>query len=130
MQRAFEVAERIGYPVVVRPSYVLGGRAMMICHSTTELAAYVQVALEAAARRAPRPSWSTSSCEDADRGRRGRICDGKPVVIGGVMQHIEEAGIHSGDSRACCRRTRCRPPCSATIEAQTKRSASSSASSA
>ena len=91
------VAERIGYPVLVRPSYVLGGRAMRIVYDTAELREF----FDEAARVAPgHPVLIDSFLEDAFEADVDAICDGERVVIGGVMQHIEDAGIHSGDS-AC-----------------------------
>ncbi len=101
MARSFEdaraVAERIGYPVLVRPSYVLGGRAMEIVHDTESLARYMQYAVKASPEH---PVLVDRFLADAIEVDVDAICDGQRVVIGGVMEHIEEAGIHSGDS-AC-----------------------------
>jgi carbamoyl-phosphate synthase large subunit len=91
------VIERIGYPVLVRPSYVLGGRAMAIVYHADALAEYVGQALKAAPGQ---PILIDQFLEDAFEADVDALCDGEEVVIGGVMQHIEEAGIHSGDS-AC-----------------------------
>jgi carbamoyl-phosphate synthase large subunit len=91
------VIERIGYPVLVRPSYVLGGRAMAIVYHADVLAEYVGQALKAAPGQ---PILIDQFLEDAFEADVDALCDGEEVVIGGVMQHIEEAGIHSGDS-AC-----------------------------
>ena len=94
---AVAVAERIGYPVLVRPSYVLGGRAMRIVYDAEELHGF----FDEAARVAPgHPVLIDSFLEDAFEADVDAICDGERAVIGGVMQHIEDAGIHSGDS-AC-----------------------------
>ncbi|MGH7582113.1 MAG: carbamoyl-phosphate synthase large subunit [Gemmatimonadales bacterium] len=94
---ALAVAERIGYPILVRPSYVLGGRAMRIVYDDDELRGF----FDEAARVAPgHPVLIDSFLEDAFEADVDAICDGANVVIGGVMQHIEDAGIHSGDS-AC-----------------------------
>ncbi len=94
---ALVVAERIGYPVLVRPSYVLGGRAMRIVYDAEELTGF----FDEAARVAPgHPVLIDSFLEDAFEADVDAICDGEQVIIGGVMQHIEDAGIHSGDS-AC-----------------------------
>ncbi len=94
---AVAVAERIGYPILVRPSYVLGGRAMRIVYDHDELREF----FGEAARVAPgHPVLIDSFLEDAFEADVDAICDGESVVIGGVMQHIEDAGIHSGDS-AC-----------------------------
>jgi carbamoyl-phosphate synthase large subunit len=95
---AFRVAQEIGYPVLVRPSYVLGGRAMMICHSDADLAAYVALAVEAAREAGTQTILVDEFLKGAIEVDVDSLCDGKQAVIGGVMQHIEEAGIHSGDS--------------------------------
>jgi len=94
---AVEVAARVGYPVLVRPSYVLGGRAMEIVYDEASLRAY----FHKAARVAPEhPVLIDRFLEDAFEADVDAIADGTQCVIGGVMQHIEDAGIHSGDS-AC-----------------------------
>jgi carbamoyl-phosphate synthase large subunit len=94
---ASAVAQRIGYPVLVRPSYVLGGRAMEIVYDEGSLRDY----FEKAARVAPEhPVLIDRFLEDAFEGDVDAISDGHRTVIGGVMQHIEDAGVHSGDS-AC-----------------------------
>jgi carbamoyl-phosphate synthase large subunit len=92
---ALEVARRIGFPVVVRPSYVLGGRAMAIVYDESNLREYVGYAMEAAPGH---PILIDRFLEDAIELDVDAISDGKDVVIAGVMEHIEEAGIHSGDS--------------------------------
>ncbi|HEX9460040.1 MAG TPA: carbamoyl-phosphate synthase large subunit [Thermoanaerobaculia bacterium] len=92
---AMEVARRIGFPVVVRPSYVLGGRAMAIVYDESNLREYVGYAMEAAPGH---PILIDRFLEDAIELDVDAISDGKDVVIAGVMEHIEEAGIHSGDS--------------------------------
>ncbi len=94
---AVQVAEEIGFPVLVRPSYVLGGRAMEICYNTVSLKEYMKKAVDVSPER---PILIDSFLEDAFEFDVDAVCDGKDVVIGGVMEHIEEAGIHSGDS-AC-----------------------------
>ena len=96
-EEAREIAERIGYPVVVRPSYVLGGRAMGIVYSQDRLEYYMQHAVQASPEH---PILIDDFLEDATEIDVDAISDGQDVVIGGVMEHIEEAGIHSGDS-AC-----------------------------
>ena len=96
-EEALEVAERIGYPVLVRPSYVLGGRAMQIVYDSASLQHYFQTAVRVSEER---PVLVDRFLEDAFECDVDAICDGQRVVIGGIMQHIEEAGIHSGDS-AC-----------------------------
>jgi carbamoyl-phosphate synthase large subunit len=96
-EQALKVAERIGFPVLVRPSYVLGGRAMEIVYDEGTLRAY----FEKAARVAPEhPVLIDRFLEDAFEGDVDALADGTRCVIGGVMQHIEDAGVHSGDS-AC-----------------------------
>jgi carbamoyl-phosphate synthase large subunit len=94
---ALEVADRLGYPVMVRPSYVLGGRAMQICHDREDLAAYLENAVKASEER---PVLVDRYLRNATEVDIDVISDGSRVVIGGVMEHIEEAGVHSGDS-AC-----------------------------
>jgi carbamoyl-phosphate synthase large subunit len=94
---AVAVAERIGYPVLVRPSFVLGGRAMEIVHEENDLRRYIRNAAEASPER---PILVDRFLEDATEVDVDCIADGETCVIGGVMEHIEQAGIHSGDS-AC-----------------------------
>jgi carbamoyl-phosphate synthase large subunit len=97
VEEAVEVAARIGYPVLVRPSYVLGGRAMRIVYDEPSLREYFERAVEVSEDR---PVLVDRFLEDAYEVDVDAIADGERVVIGGVMQHIEDAGIHSGDS-AC-----------------------------
>ncbi|MEJ2201233.1 MAG: carbamoyl-phosphate synthase large subunit, partial [Desulfuromonadaceae bacterium] len=101
LARSFEeaerVAERISYPVVVRPSYVLGGRAMEIVYDLDQLRNYMKYAVEASPEH---PILIDKFLDAATEVDVDALCDGTDVVIGGIMQHIEEAGIHSGDS-AC-----------------------------
>ncbi len=94
---AVAIAERIGYPVLVRPSYVLGGRGMEIVYSGDALRSYVR---QAAVISADQPILIDAFLEDAFEFDVDALCDGEDVFIAAVMQHIEEAGIHSGDS-AC-----------------------------
>jgi carbamoyl-phosphate synthase large subunit len=94
---AEKIAERIGYPVVVRPSYVLGGRAMEIVYHVDALRSYMQNAVQASPDH---PILVDKFLVHAIEVDVDALCDGRDVVIGGIMQHIEEAGIHSGDS-AC-----------------------------
>ncbi len=97
VEEAVKVAGRIGFPVLVRPSYVLGGRAMEIVYDKGSLRDY----FEKAARVAPEhPVLIDRFLEDAFEGDVDALADGTRCVIGGVMQHIEDAGVHSGDS-AC-----------------------------
>jgi carbamoyl-phosphate synthase large subunit len=94
---AVAVAERVGYPVLVRPSYVLGGRAMEIVYDTESLRRFFLVAQRVAPGH---PVLIDRFLEDAFEADVDAISDGKRCIIGGVMQHIEDAGVHSGDS-AC-----------------------------
>ncbi len=90
-------AKRIGYPVLVRPSYVLGGRAMQICYEEEALIKYMSEAVDASPDR---PVLVDKFLQDAIEVDVDAISDGETTVVGGIMEHIEEAGIHSGDS-AC-----------------------------
>ncbi|XWY21238.1 carbamoyl-phosphate synthase large subunit [Bisgaard Taxon 45] len=94
---AVRLAEEVGYPLVVRPSYVLGGRAMQIVYNVEELKRYMR---EAVSVSNDSPILLDHFLNNAIEVDVDCICDGEQVVIGGIMQHIEEAGIHSGDS-AC-----------------------------
>ncbi|MDX2081312.1 MAG: carbamoyl-phosphate synthase large subunit [Terrimicrobiaceae bacterium] len=96
-EEAVAVAAKIGYPVLVRPSFVLGGRAMEIVHDEPGLRRYIRTAVEASPER---PVLVDRFLEDATEVDVDCIADGELCVIGGVMEHIEQAGIHSGDS-AC-----------------------------
>jgi len=96
-EEAEEVANRIGYPVVVRPSYVLGGRAMEIVYDVDNLLRYMTTAVQASPEH---PILVDKFLDAAIEVDVDALCDGTQVVIGGIMEHIEEAGIHSGDS-AC-----------------------------
>jgi carbamoyl-phosphate synthase large subunit len=96
-EQARGIAERIGYPVLVRPSYVLGGRGMEIVYDDATLAGYIS---RATAISPERPVLVDRFLDDAVEIDVDALCDGREVFIGGVMEHIEEAGIHSGDS--CC----------------------------
>ncbi len=95
--QAREIASAVGYPVLVRPSYVLGGRAMFITHDESSLEECMAKAVEASPEH---PVLIDRFLEDAYEMDVDAISDGESVLIGGIMQHIEEAGIHSGDS-AC-----------------------------
>ena len=96
-EAALEAAERIGYPIVVRPSYVLGGRAMDIVHNAKELTRYMH---EAIVVSEDSPVLLDHFLDDAVEMDVDAVCDGEEVRIGGLMQHVEAAGVHSGDS-AC-----------------------------
>ena len=95
MTTARRIAQRIGYPVLVRPSYVLGGRAMAIAYDDESLARYIA---DASAISAGAPVLIDRYLEDAFEVDVDAVGDGQQVVIGGIMEHVEEAGVHSGDS--------------------------------
>ena len=95
VNNAVLVAEQIGFPVLVRPSYVLGGRAMEVCYTKDSLREYMRKAVDVSPDH---PVLIDRFLEDAFEYDVDCVCDGKDVMIGGVMEHIEEAGIHSGDS--------------------------------
>src|SRR5277367_3961100 len=95
IEEAIEGAGRIGYPVLVRPSYVLGGRAMVIAYDEESIVRYMKEAVEYSHDR---PVLIDHFLEDAIEVDVDALSDGEDVVIGGIMQHIEEAGVHSGDS--------------------------------
>jgi len=97
LEEAKEIARKIGFPVLVRPSYVLGGRAMEIVYDEETLERYITEALEVSPEK---PILIDKFLEDAIEVEVDALCDGEEVVIGGIMEHIEEAGVHSGDS-AC-----------------------------
>ena len=115
---ALALAEEIGYPLVVRPSYVLGGRAMEIVYSPDELRAYIRDAVAVSERS---PVLLDRFLDDAIEVDVDAVCDGEEVLVAGIMEHIEQAGVHSGDS-ACSL-----PPCSLSrslqdrIETQTRK---------
>ena len=97
LKEALEVSKRVGFPLVVRPSYVLGGRAMEIVYNQIDLENYLVDAVEASEES---PVLLDSFLNQAVELDIEAVCDGKTVIIGGILQHIEQAGIHSGDS-AC-----------------------------
>ncbi len=97
IEEARHIAERIGYPVLVRPSFVLGGRAMEIVYDDNGLTRFVAEAIDASPDH---PVLIDKFLEDAREVDVDAVCDGQRTIVGGVMEHIEEAGIHSGDS-AC-----------------------------
>ncbi len=97
VEEAKEIARKIGYPVLVRPSYVLGGRAMEIVYDEETLVKYIEEAIEVSPDK---PILIDKFLEDAIEAEVDALCDGEEVVIGGILEHIEEAGVHSGDS-AC-----------------------------
>jgi carbamoyl-phosphate synthase large subunit len=96
-EAALALAQEIGYPLVVRPSYVLGGRAMEIVHQQSDLERYMREAVKVSNDS---PVLLDRFLNDAIEVDVDAVCDGKTVLIGGIMEHIEQAGVHSGDS-AC-----------------------------
>ncbi len=109
LEEAREVGRRIGYPLLVRPSYVLGGRAMFVTHDEERLAETMRRAVEASPEH---PVLLDRFLEDAFEVDVDALSDGERVVVAGIMQHIEEAGIHSGDSSCVL------PPYSPVVSAQ------------
>ena len=96
LESALNVAQEIGYPVLVRPSYVLGGRAMEIVQNASELVRYMNMAFEAGSgRRVLIDKYFEGREVEVDA-----VCDGESVLIPGIMEHVERAGVHSGDSMA------------------------------
>jgi carbamoyl-phosphate synthase large subunit len=95
VEEALAGAKRVEYPVLVRPSYVLGGRAMVIAYDDADIVRYMSSAIEYSQER---PVLIDHFLEDALEVDVDALCDGKDVLIAGIMQHIEEAGVHSGDS--------------------------------
>jgi len=97
-EQAIAIAERIGFPLVIRPSYVLGGRAMEIVRDMDQLRRYITTAVHVSGKN---PVLLDSYLSGAIEVDVDALCDGKSVHVAGIMEHIEEAGVHSGDS-ACC----------------------------
>jgi carbamoyl-phosphate synthase large subunit len=95
VDEALAGARRVTYPVLVRPSYVLGGRAMVIAYDDADVVRYMSTAIEYSQER---PVLIDHFLEDASEVDVDALCDGTDVIIAGIMQHIEEAGVHSGDS--------------------------------
>ncbi|MEH3100801.1 carbamoyl-phosphate synthase large subunit [Sphingomonas adhaesiva] len=114
---ALNVANRIGYPVLMRPSYVLGGRAMEIVDSDQQLDHYIQTAVQVSGDA---PVLIDQYLRDATEVDVDAICDGDDVVVAGVLQHIEEAGVHSGDSACSIPPYSLPPEVIAEIERQTE----------
>ena len=115
--QAKEIAERIGYPVVIRPSYVLGGRGMEIVRDTAHLERYINEAVIVSGKS---PVLIDGYLRDAIEVDVDALCDGKDVVICGIMEHIEEAGVHSGDSACSLPPYSLKPETITGIERQTR----------
>ncbi|TCK73838.1 carbamoyl-phosphate synthase large subunit [Acidipila rosea] len=118
VEEALAGAERIGYPVLVRPSYVLGGRAMVIAYDAEAISRYMKEAVEYSQER---PVLIDHFLEDAVEVDVDALCDANDVVIAGIMQHIEEAGIHSGDSSCVLPPVDLSPSVIATLRDYTKK---------
>ena len=118
VEEALAIGERIGYPVLVRPSYVLGGRAMVIAYDAQEVARYMTTAVEYSSDRPVLVDHFLESAVEVDV---DALCDSEDVVIAAIMQHIEEAGIHSGDSSCVLPSVDIRPETLDTIRAYTRK---------
>jgi len=117
-KQAIKIAEKIGLPLMVRPSYVLGGRAMEIVHEKSQLKNFVEEAFKAAEENPILIDKFISHAMEVDV---DAISDGKEVFVAGIMQHIEEAGIHSGDSACSLPPISIKPKLITEIEVQTKK---------
>ncbi len=113
---ACETAQRLGFPVLVRPSYVLGGRAMVIAYNEDTVRRYMQEAVNFSVKR---PVLIDRFLEDATEVDVDALCDGENVLIAGIMEHIEEAGVHSGDSSCVLPQISLTPEVIRTIEEYT-----------
>ena len=117
LEQAQQVARELGYPVLVRPSYVLGGRAMAVCYDESRLDKYLAEAVRVSEGR---PILIDRFLEDAFEVDVDAVADGEEVVICGIMQHLEEAGIHSGDSTAVLPTWKIKPEHLQTIRQQSR----------
>ncbi len=117
-KEAIQIVEKIGLPLMVRPSYVLGGRAMEIVHEKSQLKNFVEEAFKAAEKNSILIDKFINNAMEIDV---DALCDGKEVFVAGIMQHIEEAGIHSGDSACCLPPISIKPKLITEIERQTKK---------
>jgi len=122
VEEAVAGANRVGYPVLVRPSYVLGGRAMVIAYDDEAVVRYMTTAIEYSQER---PVLIDHFLEDATEVDVDALCDGDDVIIAGIMQHIEEAGIHSGDSSCVLPAVDIAPKVQETIRDYTRKLATS-----
>jgi len=118
VEEALAVGERIGYPVLVRPSYVLGGRAMVIAYDAEAVTHYMREAVEYSQER---PVLIDHFLENAVEVDVDALCDSEDVLIAGIMQHIEEAGIHSGDSSCVLPAVGIKPETLATLRTYTRK---------
>ncbi|MBV8896402.1 MAG: carbamoyl-phosphate synthase large subunit [Acidobacteriaceae bacterium] len=122
LEEACDTAHRLGFPVLVRPSYVLGGRAMVIAYNQETVRRYMQ---EATSFSVKRPVLIDRFLEDATEVDVDALCDGENVLIAGIMEHIEEAGVHSGDSSCVLPAFSLKPETISTIEDYTAKLARS-----
>jgi carbamoyl-phosphate synthase large subunit len=118
VEEALAIGERIGYPVLVRPSYVLGGRAMVIAYDAEAVTRYMREAVEYSQER---PVLVDHFLENAIEVDVDALCDSHDVIIAGIMQHIEEAGIHSGDSSCVLPAVDIRPETLEVLRAYTRK---------
>jgi carbamoyl-phosphate synthase large subunit len=118
VDEALAGARRVTYPVLVRPSYVLGGRAMVIAYDDADVVRYMSTAMEYSQER---PVLIDHFLEDASEVDVDALCDGTDVIIAGIMQHIEEAGVHSGDSSCVLPAVDLTPEVLETIRAYTRK---------
>ncbi len=118
VEEALEGARRVEYPVLVRPSYVLGGRAMVIAYDDADVVRYMSTAIEYSQER---PVLIDHFLENAQEVDVDALCDGRDVLIAGIMQHIEEAGVHSGDSSCVLPAVDLSPEVLETIRAYTRK---------
>ncbi len=116
-EEAFEGARRVGFPVVIRPSYVLGGRAMEIVHDEEQLDRYIRTAVQVSGDSPVLIDQYLSRATEVDV---DALCDGQSVFVAGVMEHIEEAGVHSGDSACSLPPFSLRPETIAELKRQTE----------
>ena len=117
-EEALRLAEEIGYPVVVRPSYVLGGRAMEVVHHRSELERYMREAVKVSNEAPVLLDRFLAQATEVDV---DAVADGREVIVAGVMEHVEEAGVHSGDSACCLPPHSLAPALVAELKAQTAR---------
>jgi carbamoyl-phosphate synthase large subunit len=121
------MAEELGFPLVLRPSHVLGGRGMEIVRDVESFSRYIREAVHVSGKA---PLLLDRYLSDASEVDVDAVCDGEDVWISGIMEHIEEAGVHSGDSACSCRRTHSPTRPSASCVARRKPSRKPSASKA
>ncbi|MFW2331934.1 MAG: carbamoyl-phosphate synthase large subunit [Nitrospinota bacterium] len=117
-QEAILIADKIGYPVMVRPSFVLGGRAMEVVYSPDQLAQYMKVALQVSDGK---PILIDKFLKNATELDVDALSDGKDIIIGGILEHIEEAGVHSGDSASVMPPQNISEDCIKEIKEQTRK---------